>query len=170
MERPTAREIADAWQRELPGVPTESIHLITPLWGLAKALADDRRRTLARLGVDPAMLDLLSTLRRAGPPYELTSRQITERTLVTAGAISQRIARAESAGYVMRSPSSAGRKAVAVRLTRRGHSVIGRTVRELLAHEQELVETISIKDRRTFVRLVAALSLQLDRLAEPMSS
>src|SRR3712207_7723233 len=39
-------------------------------------LADDRRRTLARLGVDPSTLDLLSVVRRSGPPYELTTREI----------------------------------------------------------------------------------------------
>ena len=44
---------------------------------------------------DAATLDLLSVLRRAGPPYQLTTRQLTEQTRVTAGAISQRVARAE---------------------------------------------------------------------------
>lgn len=94
----SAADIAAAWRRELPDVPTGSIEVITPLWQAAKRLADDRRRTLARMGVEPATLDLLSTLRRAGPPYELTSRELTERSMVTAGAISQRLARAEDAG------------------------------------------------------------------------
>ena len=82
-----AADIAAAWQRELPGVPTASIEVVTPLWRIAKLLADDRRHTLNRLGTDPSTLDLLSVLRRSGPPYELTTREITARTLVTAGAI-----------------------------------------------------------------------------------
>ena len=61
-------EIAAAWRRELPGARTESIEVITPVWRIAKVLADDRRRTLAALGVDPSTLDLLSVIRRAGPP------------------------------------------------------------------------------------------------------
>ena len=87
-----AADIAAAWRRELPGVPTESIEIITPLWRIAKLLADDRRRTLAALGVDASTLDLLSVIRRSGPPYELTTREIARRTLVTAGAVSQRVA------------------------------------------------------------------------------
>ena len=58
----------------------------------AKLLSDDRRRTLGRLGIEDSTLDLLSTLRRSGPPYTLTTRELGERTLVTAGAISQRVA------------------------------------------------------------------------------
>ncbi len=56
-----AADIAAAWRRELPGLRTDSIEVITPLWRIAKILADDRRRTLAALGVDPATLDLLSS-------------------------------------------------------------------------------------------------------------
>jgi hypothetical protein len=54
-------------------VRTEAIEINTPVWRIAKVLADDRRRTLARLGADPSTLDLLSVIRRSGPPCELTT-------------------------------------------------------------------------------------------------
>jgi DNA-binding MarR family transcriptional regulator len=155
--RTPAAQIATAWQRELPGVATESIAVITPIWRIASVLAEDRRRTLARIGVDPSTLDLLSVIRRAGPPYELTTRQIGERILVTAGAISQRIARAEQAGLVTRSPSTASRRAVAVRLTEVGHDLIESTVRDLLTHEDTVVARLSATERVTLSRLLAKL-------------
>lgn len=155
-------EIAAAWDRELPGVPTSSIAVITPLWRVAKLLADDRRRTLDRLGVDSATLDLLSTLRRAGEPWSLTTRQLAARTLVTAGAISQRVARAQALGLVERSPSDAGRRAVAVTLTPEGHRVVERVVRELLAHEETLLDALTPQARAALADglgdLLAALS------------
>jgi DNA-binding Lrp family transcriptional regulator len=58
---------------------------------------------LARLGVDPATRDLLATLRRAGPPYQMTAGDIAKQTLVSAGAVSQRVVRAERDGLVRRS-------------------------------------------------------------------
>lgn len=73
-----------------------------PVWQFAKLFGDDRRRVLARLGVDAATLDLLSVLRRGGPPYTLTTRELAGRSLVTAGAVSQRVARAERDGLVVR--------------------------------------------------------------------
>jgi len=50
--------------RKRPGTPAGSIGVITRIWRIGKLLADDRRRTLAGLGIDAAPLDLLSTLRR----------------------------------------------------------------------------------------------------------
>lgn len=158
---PTPAEIAAAWDREVPGVATGSIGVVTPLWRAAKLLADERRRTLERLGVDAATLDLLSTLRRAGDPWTLTTRQLAARTLVTAGAVSQRVARAEREGLVAREASDASRRAVAVTLTARGHAVVERVVRDLLAHEEALLAALSPDDREALgaglTRLLAVL-------------
>lgn len=156
-----AADIAAAWRRELAGVRTESIEIITPVWRIAKVLADDRRRTLAKLGVDPSTLDLLSVIRRSGPPYELTTREITRRTLVTAGAVSQRVASAERAGLVERSPSTVSRRAVSVWLTETGHRLIEGTVRQLLDHEAGLVSSLTAAQRTTLVDLLAKLERAL---------
>jgi DNA-binding MarR family transcriptional regulator len=156
-----AADIAASWQRELPGVRTESIEIITPLWRIAKVLADDRRRTLAALGIDSATLDLLSVIRRSGPPYELTTREITRRTLITAGAVSQRVARAELAGLVARAPSSRSRRAVSVRLTDAGHVLIETTVRQLLDHEADLVAALPEQERTELASSLATLERAL---------
>lgn len=142
-----AAEIAAAWRRERPGVPTDSIGIVTPLWRLAKLFADDRRRLLAELGVDPATLDLLSVLRRSGTPYELTTRQLAERTLVTAGAISQRVSRAEQSGLVDRRTETDGSRAVVVSLTKAGHDLVERTVDQVLTREASLVTGLPRADR-----------------------
>ncbi|MBE1876869.1 MarR family winged helix-turn-helix transcriptional regulator [Myceligenerans pegani] len=162
-----AADIATAWDRELPGVATSSIGVITPLWRVAKALADERRRTLHRLGVDPATLDLLSTLRRAGEPWTLTTRELAERCLVTAGAISQRVARAERDGLVTRTPSPVSRRAVAVTPTDRGHEVVERTVRGLLAHEEALVADLTAGERRALGDLLERLAGSVRNAGEP---
>ncbi|MGH3263387.1 MAG: MarR family winged helix-turn-helix transcriptional regulator [Trebonia sp.] len=150
-----------AWRRELPGVRTESIEVITPVWRIAKVLEDDRRRTLAALGIDPSTLDLLSVIRRAGPPYELTTREITRRTLVTAGAVSQRVARAEQAGLVERASSPASRRAVAVRLTEAGHALIEAAVRHLLNHEADLISVLALDERTALTAALAKLEQSL---------
>ena len=158
-----AAEIARAWQRERPGTPTDSIEIVTPLWRLAKLFADDRRRVLADAGVDPATLDLLSVLRRAGAPYELSTRELSRRTLVTAGAISQRVARAEDSGLVTRRTAGDGSRAVLVTLTPAGHALIERTVDQVLTRESELVASLSPAGR---AQLAAQLQELLDEVAE----
>lgn len=162
-----ASDIAASWQQELPGVRAEAIEVITPLWRVAKILADDRRRTLASLGIDGATLDLLSVIRRAGPPYELTTREIARRTLITPGAVSQRVARAEGAGLVEREPSPASRRAVVVRLTDTGHTLINNTVRPLLDHEADLVSVLSDDERRALAAVLAKLDQLLTGREDP---
>ncbi|MFJ9455898.1 MarR family transcriptional regulator [Kitasatospora sp. NPDC101447] len=78
------------------------IEVVTPVWWLGKLFADDRARVLRTAGIDAATLDLLSVLRRSGAPYVLITREPARRTLVTAGAVSQRVARAEAQGLVAR--------------------------------------------------------------------
>lgn len=158
-----AAEIARAWHRERPGTPTDSIEIVTPLWRLAKLFADDRRRMLADLGVDPATLDLLSVLRRAGPPYELSTRELSRRTLVTAGAISQRVARAEEAGLVTRRSATDGSRAVVVTLTDAGHDLVERTVDQVLTRESELIASLAPTDR-------ARLAVQLQDLLDDVQA
>lgn len=156
-EIPSPADIAAAWQRELPDARTESIEVFTPLWRVAKLLTEERHRTLRRLGVDEATLDLLSTLRRSGPPYRLTTRQISARSLVTAGAISQRLARAETAGLITRAPAPAMRRGVMVSLTAAGHRLTEHVVRELLAHETALADRLSAEQRTAFTAVLTEL-------------
>lgn len=152
-----AAEIAAAWRRERPGTPTDSIEVVTPLWRLAKLFADDRARVLRAAGIDSATLDLLSVLRRSGPPYALTTREIGRRTLVTAGAVSQRVARAERQGLVRRESDPRGRRAVLVRLTEDGHALVERSVDRVLGREAALLGGLTAEERDTLVALLGKL-------------
>jgi DNA-binding MarR family transcriptional regulator len=152
-----AREIAAAWTRERPGTPTSSIEVVTPLWRLAKLFGDDRRRVLADADVTPATLDLLSVLRRSGPPYTVDTRELAARTLVTAGAISQRVGKAEKDGLVTRSPGTDRARSVLVTLTEAGHALIERTVDQVLTREASLLDGLGAEQRRQLGELLAAL-------------
>ena len=145
-----------AWLRERPGTPVDGIGIVTRVWRLAKLFGEDRRRVLAAAGADAATLDLLSVLRRSGPPYRLTTRELTEQTRVTAGAVSQRVARAEQAGLVVRAPVQESR-AVAVTLTEAGHSLVERLVDRVLGREAELVGRLAPEQRTALTELLRVL-------------
>ncbi|QKV93816.1 MarR family transcriptional regulator [Streptomyces sp. NA02950] len=159
----SAAGIAAAWQRERPGTPTESIEIVTPIWWLAKLFADDRGRALRAAGIDTATLDLLSVIRRSGPPYALSTREIADRTLVTAGAISQRVARAEGQGLVRRAPGTTGRRTVMVSLTDEGHALVERSVDVVLGREAALVSGLSADERAALVALLDKLLADVGR-------
>jgi DNA-binding MarR family transcriptional regulator len=161
-----ADRIQRAWERERPGTPTASIGVITRIWRIGKLLADERRRTLARLGIDAATLDLLATLRRAGRPYRLTAGAIAERTLVSAGAISQRVARAEREGLVARERSGDDGRVTYVTLTAKGHALIERSVDDLLRYEESLLAALTPTQRDDLAELLRILLASLTRRGE----
>ncbi|GAA4833196.1 MarR family winged helix-turn-helix transcriptional regulator [Saccharopolyspora rosea] len=149
--------IQQAWQRERPGIPVSSIGVITRIWRVAKLLDDERRRTNARLGLDAATRDLLSTLRRAGPPYRLPAGEIARQSLVSAGAISQRVARAEQRGLVRRHKGGADGRQVQVELTDAGHQLIEDRVEDLLRHEETLLRALDDRQRDQLADLLRIL-------------
>jgi DNA-binding MarR family transcriptional regulator len=152
-----------AWLRERPGTPVGGIGIVTRVWRLAKLFGEDRRRILTSAGADAATLDLLSVLRRTGAPYQLTTRELTERTRVTAGAISQRLARAESSGLVQRAPAGGGSRAVIVTLTPAGHALVESLVDQVLRREAELISRLAPHQRAALTEL---LRLLLDDVQE----
>jgi DNA-binding MarR family transcriptional regulator len=137
--------------------------IVTPIWRLAELFADDRSRVLREAGIDAATLDLLSVIRRSGPPYTLSTRDIAERALVTAGAISQRVARGERDGLVRRSPGATGRRTVLVELTPAGHALIERSVDALLGREATLVRSLSEDERSALILLLDKLTTDVRR-------
>jgi DNA-binding MarR family transcriptional regulator len=156
-------EIQDAWERELPGVPVGSIGVITRIWRTGRLLDAERAATMRALGMDPPTRDLLSTLRRAGAPYALTPSEIARRTHVTDGAVSQRLAKAEAAGLVRRRPQEHDRRSVVVELTARGRRLVDRTVGELLAHEETLLEPLTPAERVRLADLLRRLQHGLEQ-------
>lgn len=156
-----ADRIAEAWQRERPGTPVSSIGVLTRIRRLGKLLDEERRRTHERLDVDAGTVDLLSTLRRAGPPYQLTPSTIAARSMVSAGAISQRLSRAESTGLVRRLPSGNDGRGVIVELTAAGHDLTERTVDELLNYEDTLLSALTPHQRSDLAELLKILLADL---------
>ncbi|WP_037068096.1 MarR family winged helix-turn-helix transcriptional regulator [Pseudonocardia acaciae] len=159
-----------AWLRERPGTPVDGIGIVTRIWRLAKLFGEDRRRVLAAENADPATLDLLSVLRRAGPPYALTTRELADRTRVTAGAISQRLTRAEDQGLVVRQRATGSRR-VTVTLTDAGHALVERLVDRVLGREADLVAALDPDRRAQLTELLRTLLTDLDaRLDHPPHS
>ena len=149
--------IALGWKRERPGTPVDSIGVVTRLWQAAKFFGDDRTRLLRAAGADAATLDLLSTLRRAGPPYRMTTRDLADTALITAGAISQRLTRAEEQGLVTRIPRGRGSRQVDVELTQAGHEVVENLVDNVLNREVHLLNVLDNEERDQLTQLLRKL-------------
>ena len=157
MEPDAVDEIALQWSRERPDMPVDSIGLVARILRIAKIVTDERRRTLSALGIDSATFDLLATLRRSGSPYRMSPTGLAEACLVSGGAITQRVARAEEVGLVATTRTTPGRRTLTVELAPRGHEIVERDVEALIGRERELVAHLPAADREQLAGLLRRL-------------
>ena len=60
------------WARELPDIDTEPMAIFGRAKRLSNLLAPSIEETFAGFGLDRGEFDVIATLRRSGPPYQLT--------------------------------------------------------------------------------------------------
>lgn len=147
-------DIQDAWRRERPDIDVTSIGAITRVWRLARHLQRFRQRALAELGVDEVTLDALAVLRRSGPPHRLTAGQMQRASLITTGAVTQRLDRLERDGLVRRESDPEDGRVVWVQLTPKGRATIDGVVAGLMERENAMLAPLSPAQQRTLTRLL----------------
>ena len=106
------------------------------------------------------MYDVLATLRRSGEPYELTAGDLMRQTMVTTGAVTNRIDRLEQRGLVER-VTSPDRRKVIVRLTKQGLDLVDQVVITHSATEHEILDTLTDRQRRDLAALLRNVLLAL---------
>jgi DNA-binding MarR family transcriptional regulator len=147
--------IEEAWRRERPDVDSSSIGIVTRIWRLGRFLDRARGVALAKLDTDAAKLDALATLRRAGKPYRLTAGEMQRRSLVTAGAVTQRLDKLERAGLVRREGDEEDGRVVHVVLMPRGRRAVDGIFVALMEQEQALLAPFSREEREVLTALLS---------------
>jgi DNA-binding MarR family transcriptional regulator len=149
-------EIVAAWRRERPDDDVSSILVVTPIWRLAAALQRARAEALAEFGLDQSGLDVLGTLRRAGPPYRMTAGELTRRCRVSPGATTQRVQRLERGGYVERVRDEHDRRTVHVHLTPGGSAKLDEVFAAVMAADEQVLTGLSSRDRKALERILGS--------------
>ena len=130
------------WRRERPDIDVSSVGIVTRIWRVGRHLDRYRKERLEALGTDRVALDVLATLRGAGPPYRRTAGELQQSALITSGGMSQRLERLEAAGLISRHMHPTDRRKVEVALTATGMALVDEVTGELLANESELLDVL----------------------------
>jgi DNA-binding MarR family transcriptional regulator len=146
--------ILEQWHEVRPDLDSSPIAVIGRLSRLS-AIVDRRlAENFARHDLEAWMYDVLATLRRSGPPYELTAGELLEQSMVTTGAMTNRVDRLEQRGLVERSAFPGDRRKVLVRLTESGLELVDQVVGGHLDTERELLRSLSANQQETLARLL----------------
>ena len=149
--------IVAAWRRERPDLDVAPLEVLSRVSRLARRLDLARGSAFAEHGLEGWEFDVLSALRRAGHPYELSPGQLVQETLVTSGTMTNRVDRLERRDLVERHPDPHDRRGVLVRLTAAGRRTVDNAMADLLDRERTLLGQLDEPGRE-------ALAGQLRRL------
>jgi DNA-binding MarR family transcriptional regulator len=111
----------------------------------------------AEHGLERWEFDVLATLRRSGPPYELTAGTLNRAAMITSGAITNRIDRMAKRGLVERVPDTEDRRSVRVRLTDRGWETIEAMVGPHTENEALLLAALAPGERDQLAAMLRGL-------------
>jgi DNA-binding MarR family transcriptional regulator len=139
--------IVSAWRRERPDVDVSSIGIVQPVLRLAALVAERRARVLDAHELDQSHLDVLSVLRRGGPPYRLSAGELSRRCRVTAGATTQRVQAMERDGLVARVREDPDRRTVHVQLTTLGRVRLDEVFAEVVSADESLLAGLTTAQR-----------------------
>ncbi|WP_274561751.1 MarR family winged helix-turn-helix transcriptional regulator [Streptomyces spiramyceticus] len=137
--------IIGQWAAERPDLEEHlwPVHVLGRLQRLGRVLDKEFKSFAAKRGLELGEVDVLITLQRSGPPYELSAGALLKAAMVTSGAITNRIDRMEAKGLVERVRDGADRRTVNIRLTEGGHEVAREYMGAHLANEARMLREFS---------------------------
>ncbi|WBU37997.1 MarR family winged helix-turn-helix transcriptional regulator [Homoserinibacter sp. YIM 151385] len=158
--------IVDAWSRERPDLDFAPLQVLSRVGRLSKHLERARRAAFDAAGLEPWEFDVLSALRRAGSPSQLSPKALLQQTLVSSGTMTNRIDRLVQRSLVERRADPGDGRGILVVMTRLGRERVDGAIRLLLDEEAALLAGLSPADQERLAGLLRQLSLGFDGAPE----
>jgi DNA-binding MarR family transcriptional regulator len=149
------------WRRERPDLDPSPVGILGRLHRISARLQRQVEAWLAPLDLTWESFSLILTLRRSGPPFALRPTDLYQESLLTSGAITNRIDRVEQQGLVRRRPDPSDGRVTVVELTAAGRRLADRAAE---VHFQSLAKIFSGLTRDDRDALDASLSKLLTML------
>jgi DNA-binding MarR family transcriptional regulator len=163
-------DLVAAWRAQRPDLDVEPMQVLSRISRLARHLDIARRGAFAEHGLESWEFDVLSALRRQGPPFQLTPGALLRATLVTSGTMTNRIDRLAAADLVRREPDPRDKRGVLVTLTDQGRARVDAALAGLLRRERALLAGLDTGERQHLADLMRILLAPFDAVLSPLAS
>jgi DNA-binding MarR family transcriptional regulator len=153
--------IVAAWGRERADLDFGPLEVLSRVDRLARHLDRARRTAFDARDMEPWEFDVLSALRRAGEPYELSPKTLLQQTLVSSGTMTNRVDRLAARGFVGRRTDPKDGRGILVSLTSQGRVAVDAALADLLAAERDILSGVSDDEQGELAGLLRRLILGL---------
>lgn len=155
------------WARELPDLDTTPTAILGRAYRLSNLVRPSIEETFAGFGLDRGEFDVISTLRRSGPPYRLMPTVLYRSLMITSGGLTHRLGRLEKAGLIRREKSAEDGRSLLVVLTELGFQRAEEALRADMASEAQFLASLDPARRTALAELLRELLATLESEARP---
>jgi DNA-binding MarR family transcriptional regulator len=153
------------WAEERPDLDMGPVALVARVIRISTWLGRRAEQWLLPLGLTWESFSLIVTLRRAGAPFQKRPSELLEESLLSSGAMTNRIDRVEAMGLVVRLRDPNDRRGVIVQLTPEGRKLADKAIEVHATEVKALLRGIRASDRALLKKLLAGWLSELEQSA-----
>jgi DNA-binding MarR family transcriptional regulator len=112
------------WRAVQPELDPAPVAIVARIGRIAAYFDQSTNALMSERGLSRSSWDVLASLRRAGPPYELSPTELYHALMRSSGAMTNRLHRLEHAELIERRPDPGDGRGRLVRLTDRGRKLV----------------------------------------------
>lgn len=161
MERDAVDLVVEQWAHARPDLDASPMGVLGRLSRVTRIAELELKSLFAEFGLERGEFDVLATLRRAGSPGGMTAGRLARASMVTSGAVTNRLDRLVAKGHVTRDVDPANRRTVVVALTPAGRKLIDRAVAAHLDNERRILAGLDEHQQADLAATLRTLLLSL---------
>lgn len=156
------------WARERPDLDFNYLATIGRILRVSAHLRETMDQWLSPFGLTWEMFDLLASLQRSGTKNGLRPTDLYEACMLSSGATTNRIDRAEKLNYAVRRPDPDDGRATRIALTKRGQTLAEKAMTEHSTRASEVSDRLTATEQEQLAHLLRKLlhSFEADRDAK----
>ncbi len=160
------RDFVDAilgqWKKERPDLDASPMAVLGRMSRLEAHTGRLIAEELARFDLARGEFDVLATLRRAGAPHRLNPKALSERLMLSSGAMTNRLDQLEKRGLIRRTPDPEDRRGLLIELTAEGKALIDEALGAHLTNEEKILGALNRKERKALAELLRKLLVSFE--------
>jgi DNA-binding MarR family transcriptional regulator len=145
------------WKRQRPDLDFGYLATLGRILRVSAHVRENMDNWLAPFGLTWEMFDLLASLQRSGSPNGLRPTDLYGACMLSSGATTNRIDRAEKLNYAVRRPDPADGRATRIALTKRGHTLTEKAISEHSTRAGAISDRLSAKEQEQLAGLLRKL-------------
>ena len=150
------------WSGQRPDLDFDYLATVGRILRVSAHLRENMDSWLAPFGLTWEMFDLLASLQRSGGKTGLRPTDLYEACMLSSGATTNRIDRAEKLNYATRRQDAADGRSTRIALTRRGATLAHRAMTKHASCAGAIARRLNVKEREQLARLLRKLLLSFE--------